>query len=100
MQYFTKSTVIIGGITYYRYAADRTRGTEEWVFFNSVPAEMVYDPTWPKAIELDPQFLNLQFHSCLVGDSLCVDCINELQQIREEALDSLYENHVGPVPAP
>lgn len=96
---FTKSTEEIGEITYYLYTGDRKRGGSSWVFYNKVDTEeYTYDPTWPKAIKDDAAFSGVSFVSRLDGDSVVPMFTTELTTAQEDALDTLFTNHVAPVP--
>ncbi len=98
MQHFTKSQFVYDGITYYRYEGDRKRGGATWVFYNQVPHNTNYYPTWPNAVKLDATLGGKEFVSRINGDMICMDFINELSISEENALDTLYANHVAPVP--
>ncbi len=96
---FTKSTEEIEGVTYYLYTGDRKRGGSTWVFYNKVDEEVyTYDPTWPKAIENAPAFSGVSFVSRLAGDSVVPMFTTELVTAEEDALDTLFTNHVAPAP--
>lgn len=97
MTNFTKSTITIGEATWYRYTADRKRGGATWVFFNIAPHDKAYDPTWPKYVESNEAFVGVPFHSCIEENNIHVDFMDELTTNEENALDTLYENQVGPV---
>lgn len=98
MDNFTKSDFTFNGVTYKRYTGDRKRGGESWVFYGEAPYDTTYSPTWPKAVEGDATFDGVFFISNICGDDLCVDFLQDLSVAEENALDTLYDNHVAPVP--
>jgi len=93
---FTESDYTFFGVTYKRYSADRLRGGESWVFYNRVPPDTVYNPTWPEAIKL--AFPGVPFYSRITGDIIHVDFINELTSNELLTLNTAYDTHVPPVP--
>ena len=97
MTNFTKSTYSYKGDSWFRYTGDRKRGGESWVFYNQQPDGTVYDPTWPKYVAADGTLTGLKFISRLNGDSIHVDFDLELTAAQESALDTLFDDHVGPV---
>lgn len=95
---FTKSDFVYNGVAYKRYTADRKRGGGSWVFYNETPPDTTYSPTWPCAVGADAELTGMDFISRIQGDLIHVDFMMELPPPEETALETLYTNHVAPVP--
>ncbi len=95
---FTKSEWTNGGVTYQRYTADRKRGGGSWVFYNGVPHDTTYSPTWPHAIEQNATFEGVIFRCYMDPTNIYVDFLKDLSASEEDDLDALYTAHVAPVP--
>lgn len=98
MPNFTKSSFDFAGVTYSRYTADRKRGGASWVFYDTPPVDTTYYPTWPLAIQIDTTLGGRSFIDHLNGDLMHVDFYSDLDSTEETALETLYTNHVAPVP--
>jgi len=97
MQNFTKSAYEFNGHEYIRYTGDRKRGGQAWVFYNNTPHDTTYWPTWPVYVQSAPEFSGVFFISKINEDEIHVDFSDELTGEQENALDNLYQSHVGPV---
>ncbi len=97
MPNFTKSSFNFNGTTYSRYTGDRKRGGASWVFYDSVPVNTTYSPTWPAYILADVTVGVLTFLSKIQEDLIHVDFLADLTSGQETALESLYTNHIAPV---
>lgn len=98
MPNFTKSAYSFNGTNYVRYTADRKRGGASWVFYSNTPANTTYSPTWPEAVDQDATLALCAFISRIEEDFIHVDFLTDLSGAQETALETLYTNHVAPVP--